>query len=64
MQKIEESKQIRQELKSNEEKNETKRKYLLEKNRVIEKTRNENQSKNAEVIDYINIIFKLMTHKF
>ena len=49
LQKIEELKKVKQELKSIEEKNETKRKYLMEKVRVIERTRNENQSKNNDV---------------
>lgn len=57
MQKIDELKKKKQELKSFEDKNETKKRYILEKLQIIEKTRIDNQYKNNEVKNQNNLYF-------
>lgn len=49
LERIEELKSEKKELKSIEDRNETKKKYLMEKMRILEKNKMENQNKNTEV---------------
>lgn len=57
LERIEELKLEKKELKTIEDRNDTKKKYLMEKMRVLEKNKMENQNKNSEVA-FLKIITK------